>query len=235
MSRTKSCPEDMDLAVFFDVDETLVRPSASVQALYERTCDEFGIGVNWEACETFYDQFFEYLGDCERNPYVAAAAEMITQHDLPVNEREFVETYTQAEITATTVDRAVRETIERLHPKATIGVITNGVADIQRRKLGHHRLDEYVDEFFAASETGAPKPHPKMFELAAETTAAGRLVYVGDSVTKDVTPAKQAGFDTVLVGSTESAAADLIIPTHSTFTDILSYLAGHERRQQETQ
>lgn len=215
----------MDTAVFFDVDGTLVCTAASVQTIYERTCEKLNIDADVAACQYYFDQFFKHLGTDDEDAYRVAGQDLVTAYSIPVDVDSFVNEYPKQEIAATSVDPVVYETVEQLSRDCSLGVITNGVTAVQQEKLAFHGLADYIETVITASDDGAPKPDPELFEVAVQTTDTDRLVYVGDSMEKDALPAQEAGFNTILVGAHNSDAADLVISDHSEFSKIRDFIS----------
>jgi len=78
-----------------------------------------------------------------------------------------------------------------------LGVLTNGPAAIQSRKVEAMRIDQYVDRVVYAIEhgSGAGKPEPEPFaEIARQLDVpAGHIVFVGDDEVCDVEGSARAG------------------------------------------
>jgi phosphoserine phosphatase len=74
-------------------------------------------------------------------------------------------------------------------------VVTNGMADLQWRKLHRAGLEPYFDAFLASSAVGIGKPDPRIFEVALERlgTTPERAWMVGDHPLRDVAGAQRAG------------------------------------------
>jgi putative hydrolase of the HAD superfamily len=65
-----------------------------------------------------------------------------------------------------------------------------------------------------SSSIGAVKPSPRVFLTALEQmdVEPSRALFVGDSIERDIRPAKKMGFGTIFVGSKiEGAEADLVV------------------------
>jgi putative hydrolase of the HAD superfamily len=104
--------------------------------------------------------------------------------------------------------RLPRETarvLAALRPRWRVGVLTNGMPDIQRRKVEALGLGELVDAIVFAAECGSGrgKPEAAAFRsaLARLGTVARRTVFVGDDLVADVLGAQRIGMRTILVGS----------------------------------
>ncbi|WNQ10683.1 HAD-IA family hydrolase [Paenibacillus aurantius] len=71
-----------------------------------------------------------------------------------------------------------------------LGVITNGDRTQQRQKLDRMGIADYFEIVVASGDVGYSKPHPRIFEGAAEL--AGRklkeLTYIGDDYDSDIEP-----------------------------------------------
>lgn len=92
------------------------------------------------------------------------------------------------EVLATLRDRGLR-----------IGVVTNGIPDLQRRKVALMGLQNLVDIVVVSGEVGVGKPHPGPYFAALSRLGipASAAVMVGDNHTNDVIGARAAGLDAV--------------------------------------
>ncbi|TXH68939.1 MAG: HAD family hydrolase [Thiothrix sp.] len=88
----------------------------------------------------------------------------------------------------------VLPSLERLAQTYSLGVITNGNADVHHIGIGH--LFEFA---LSSAAAGVAKPHPAIFQqaLAKVKIQAHQMVYVGDDPEKDVIGAQQAGLRTI--------------------------------------
>lgn len=86
--------------------------------------------------------------------------------------------------------------LERLARRYTLGALSNGNADIRRVGLSH-----LLTFAISASDAGAAKPAPAMFEAACLRlgVAPDQIVHVGDDPENDVSGAARAGLRTVWV------------------------------------
>lgn len=78
-----------------------------------------------------------------------------------------------------------------------VGLITNGFAEVQRRKLERFSdLPARASTIVISEEAGVMKPDRRIFDLAAERAAcpSHRILYVGDSLHSDVEGALAAGW-----------------------------------------
>lgn len=96
----------------------------------------------------------------------------------------------------TYVDGAA-ETFRAVAERFPVGVLTNGFAEVQAQKM--KRFPEIAERsrvVLVSEETGHLKPHPVVFETAAERAGVdpSRILYVGDSLRSDVEGGAGAGW-----------------------------------------
>lgn len=105
--------------------------------------------------------------------------------------RVYVEKYPLADVP---IDNA-REVVTNLAKRFRLGAISNGIPDVQYQKLKTLGIDRFMHCVVLSEEFGIRKPDERIFHRALEEikTDAGRSVYVGDSFTRDVIGAKNAG------------------------------------------
>ncbi|HVZ41782.1 MAG TPA: HAD-IA family hydrolase [Candidatus Kapabacteria bacterium] len=89
--------------------------------------------------------------------------------------------------------------LDALKDRYTLGIITNGFASVQGRKIGGTGLGGRIGHVIVSEEVGVHKPDAEIFRIAlasAHVEAAGS-VYVGDNYLWDVRGAAGAGMATV--------------------------------------
>lgn len=88
----------------------------------------------------------------------------------------------------------VIDALDRL-AELRLAVVTNGDAHQQRSKLKRLGLIDRFDAVVVSSEVGVAKPHPAIFQFAADAvrTPRRRCVYVGDQPDSDAEAATAAG------------------------------------------
>ena len=95
------------------------------------------------------------------------------------------------------------ELLTKLRARVPLGIVTNGPADQQMKKVAQLGLTELFprDTVFISGEIGVHKPHPLIFAkaLAHFGVQAQDAVFVGDSWTHDVAGAIDAGMRAIWV------------------------------------
>jgi len=195
-------------ALYIDCDGTLCTLSSSYEELVAIACQQVGVEADpGPLAGTYSEGFFDAFTSLKPDPYLRGSREAFAEHDIDGDPYAFAEALVTAEIEHTVVEDDVVETLDSLAENASLGVLTNGVADVQRRKLEHHGLFERFDVFLPSYEVGSHKPDPAIFEAARERLPAEEYIYVGDSLESDIEPAREAGFLPVHLDRSNEARA----------------------------
>jgi putative hydrolase of the HAD superfamily len=123
-----------------------------------------------------------------------------TFREMEVDEEEIPhniwEKYLQICPTKTILMPGARETLDYLAGKYELHLITNGFAEVQRRKLVHSDLGKYFQSLTISEEVGVQKPHPLVFETALKNAKSSLKTshYVGDNLEADIKGAIASGW-----------------------------------------
>lgn len=189
-------------AVYFDCDGTLLTLDCTYDALFEAACDAASVDATAEAQAAYGEAFFDAFGDFEPDPYRAGMAAAVEAGGLDADPDDLAAAYVDAEVAESTPAGGAREALDAFDgPDTALGVLTNGVTSVQRRKLEAAGLFDRFDAYLPSYEVGAHKPDPNIFAAARERLDAAEYVYVGDSLEHDARPARDAGFLAVHVDS----------------------------------
>ncbi|MGV3624187.1 MAG: HAD family hydrolase [Archangium sp.] len=92
----------------------------------------------------------------------------------------------------------VDEVLASLRPHTKLGIITNGVSGLQRRKVHLSGLAHWFDVIAISGEVGIGKPDKGIFDWVAQQlgVSVGRCVMVGDNSERDVQGGINAGMKT---------------------------------------
>ncbi|CAN5397391.1 HAD family hydrolase [soil metagenome] len=78
-----------------------------------------------------------------------------------------------------------------------IAIVTDLTARVQFDKIAHLNIASYLQAIVTSEESGHEKPHPRIFELAAEKLdlPLTTLCMIGDSFERDIAGARKLGLD----------------------------------------
>lgn len=91
------------------------------------------------------------------------------------------------------------EVLQALHGRSRIAVVTNGLQSVQRGRLAHSKIRDFIDELIISEEVGAAKPQPAFFEAALARTGnppKSDVLIIGDSLSSDIRGGLDYGLDT---------------------------------------
>ncbi len=101
--------------------------------------------------------------------------------------------------------------------RASLGLITNGLSDVQRSRLSRLGIADYFDAIVISSEVGVTKPGPDifriMFELLGDPDPATSVI-VGDSLTSDIAGGAGFGIDTCWYNPHGNRSEGTVVPTY---------------------
>ncbi|CAM4376332.1 HAD family hydrolase [Paenibacillus tarimensis] len=121
----------------------------------------------------------------------------------------------------------------------TIGVITNGPAEHQRRKAAALQIDWFIPEehIFISGAVGIAKPDARIFEHANRVTGTQpeNSIYIGDSWANDVVGARAAGWQCIWYNKRGAEPGEGQMPevTVTTFEGLASRLYGLAAEREE--
>ncbi len=195
--------------VLLDADDTLFDFHRAESVALEESLSAFGYTAPLD----------EYLGAFHRiNAEVWRAYEAGTSTSEEIRVRRFVlllselghdaDPHALSEMYVSRLGRAAyllpgaRELLDALRGVVPLGLVTNGISEVQRSRLALSGVGEYFDSVTISDEAGIQKPDPEIFRMALEAlrAAAGprsgdRVIMIGDGLHSDIRGAIAAGID----------------------------------------
>ena len=192
-------------AVFFDVDDTLFDRERAQHLMAHRMMAERPELLGGFDAERVVQAFLEsdriseeeYTLDVSADQFRArrmqAFLALLGLSDAHWN--GLAEMYVTVYPTLDAPVTGARAVIEYLADRCRLGVISNGLADVQYTKLDALGIRERFECVVLSGELGVGKPSPGIFTHAASLLGAapGDCIYIGDSYADDVLGAKGAG------------------------------------------
>ena len=118
---------------------------------------------------------------------------------LDLNAAQFSAIYLQHLAQAAYLIPGAEDVLTALHGKMGLALITNGVADVQRSRLGRSTIGGYLSPWIISGEVGVAKPDRAIFEIAFRAMGQPRkkeVLIIGDSLTSDMEGGRSFGIDT---------------------------------------
>lgn len=201
----------MTTTVYFDLDGTLLEYTTPFTELLERTLPT---DASDEMVEQYSTKVLSGIADVEENPYRQAFEMVRREYDLDIDPEALATEYIKKEAAATEVPAEVKRLVEHVASQHKTGILTNGDGRMQRQKIEHHGLDEFVDTVLVSNELGVRKPNHGIFQEAKDRLPAETFIYIGDTFVQDIIPAREMGFQTIYVG--DDTRADSAVAANGT-------------------
>ena len=121
------------------------------------------------------------------------------------------------------------EVVQQLHSQYQLGLITNGLKDVQRSRLMQSVLKDAFAAFVISEEVGTAKPAPAIFDAAFQqmgNPARDQVLIIGDSLTSDMQGGNNYGIDTCWFNPTHASRDPNITLTYEIahLTELLQLL-----------
>ena len=95
-------------------------------------------------------------------------------------------------------------------------LVTNGLKEIQRRRLEQDNLKNHFQHIVISDEIGVAKPHAAFFDYAFEQIGfpqKEKVLIIGDSLSSDIRGGNNYGIDTCWLNKGKKTAAEDDLPT----------------------
>ncbi len=243
----------MPQAIFFDLDETLIRHSTPIMEQLQNVCHQHLADLSEVRWNAFHQHLMTNVGQLWREMESfqgRCEAEFISIFRGALKEaggdaalaETIIEAFLASVVDSTGPTKGAHDVLDHLAEAGiATGIITNGFAFLQKRKVAAHGFADRVRFVLASEEAGAHKPDPRIFQLALQKVglAAADSWHVGDHRENDVAGALGAGLGAVLFAP-EPPSVDAVPnqeslnPAHfrviTCLTEIPDLIAGHYNR-----
>lgn len=189
----------------FDLDDTLLDFKASEQLSFDRTMRALGLGALPDGLFARYQAFnmalwrsFETGAVSKEFLKVERFRQTFAANGLDLDPEAASRLYLESLSDTVVLIDGARELCEILAGIGEVGIITNGVEQIQHRRIASAGLREHVS-FVATSEAcGHAKPDSRFFDYTvkmARAFAHAETIIVGDRLDADILGANRFGIE----------------------------------------
>ena len=91
------------------------------------------------------------------------------------------------------------EVLQALHQSCRFAIVTNGLQAVQRSRLAHSKIRDFITDIIISEEVGAAKPGAAFFDAAFARTGhppKTDVLIIGDSLSSDIQGGLDYGIDT---------------------------------------
>lgn len=222
--------------VLFDADNTLLDFNATEEQALRRSMERRGLEFAQERLELYtainrelWDAY--HRGEVEQGwlkteRFRRFGAALGCQADPDAWDREYLDFLGDC---GTLLPGAL-ELLRALRPHCKLGLATNGLQKVQRKRLADNPITPYFDGIFISQEMGVGKPEGAYFEKVLEALGADRAttLMVGDDLLSDIQGAINAGLDCIWYSPDR---ADSPLPTYQVrrLEEVAPIVCGGER------
>lgn len=184
-------------AVLFDLDNTLFNVEQYMTGAFADVAAHLATEYDVDRKQVHTDLLD--LWHAETSMYPHLFDDIVAEYEIDADIEQLVAVFNEHEPTLKPYD-GVPTLLDRLQDTGyTLGVVTDGTARRQRRKLNALGLQSAFETVVLTDEVGEAKPSPLPFEEAAcrLDRATERCIYVGDNPWVDFAGAKEVDMVTV--------------------------------------
>jgi 2-haloacid dehalogenase len=208
--------------LFFDADGTVFDYDLAEQKALQGAFHDFGLDFMPEWARRYREINRQIWIDFEKKRITAV--QLRTERFRRLFESIGVETdtalfsrrYLKNLANASDLIDGAEDTLRTLHQRYRLGLITNGLQDVQRPRLAGSPLGSLFDLVVISEEIGAAKPDPRFFEYAflqIGSPPRDAVLVIGDSLTSDIQGGINYELDTCWVNPFGCPADPGIRPT----------------------
>ena len=209
--------------IVFDADGTLFDFERAEQIALARTCRDFGLTLSRERLRT-YQAISAVLwrkleaGKMSWQRLKTARFEELLDHEgislepASISDR-YIERLGRENHLLPDAEALVRE----LAPRFRLLLATNGIAEVQHRRLGSSSIRPFFEELLISEEIGVSKPASEFFAEAFARMGhptRDQVLVVGDGLSSDIAGGAAFGVDTCWFNPHRTANDSAVTPTY---------------------
>jgi 2-haloacid dehalogenase len=191
--------------LLFDADGTLFDYDRAEASALEKTFAEMGRGFEPAYAATYRRINQEIWHEFERGRIsqkrlrTRRFEQLFEQVGIECDAEGFSARYLRNLAAASQLMEGAEEIVKKLHGRAGLMILTNGLTEVQRPRFSQSSIVSYFHDIVISEEVGAAKPDGRIFDVAFEKMGHPRkkdVLMVGDSLTTDIRGGSDYGIDT---------------------------------------
>lgn len=190
----------------FDLDNTILDFSKASALAFEETLKHFNVKPNDNNSVIYHNINKSYWQRYEKGLINASTLRKGRFKDFlqEINHSEdalkMSETYLDYLLKHSQEIAGSINTLNSLSKKSNLALITNGLSDIQHKRIKKHQLKDFFKHIFISEEMGVSKPAFDFFNIvhnALKTPNKKEVLVIGDNLTSDIEGANKFGYDSL--------------------------------------
>ncbi|QAA32580.1 YjjG family noncanonical pyrimidine nucleotidase [Clostridium manihotivorum] len=210
--------------IIFDADETLFDFKKSERDAFKNAMLEFDIEYEENHHLKIYSEInsgiwkeFENGIITQEKLKVERFKRLADRLNISFDEHLFAKAYMKHLANASFLYDDSIELIESLYKDYRLTIVTNGLKDVQNKRIKKSVIAKYFEDVVISEEVKVAKPDPKIFEIALNNlkhTDKSKVLMVGDSLTSDIKGGINSGIDTCWYNPNKVVNSTDIRPTY---------------------
>ncbi len=221
--------------VLIDLDDTLFDYPKTEKTAFRNTFEELGFFVESDLEYAKKEEIYEKIKDRYKDVNlqlwkdlekgavdkdrlkVVRFEKIIEEFDLKYDPYEMSELYLKKLGEGIFPFEATEKLCEYLHSKYKVGIVTNGIKEVQYSRIENSEIAKDIDKIIISDEVGVNKPDKRIFEYAMnyfEIMDKSEVIMIGDSLGADIKGGQNAGIDTCWVNLRNNVNDTGIIPKY---------------------
>ncbi|MBL4933097.1 YjjG family noncanonical pyrimidine nucleotidase [Clostridium paridis] len=210
--------------ILFDADDTLFDFKKSENNAFKNTMIQFDISYD----EDYHLKVYKEINKALWNDFEKGN---ITQEKLKIerfkrlsdkigikfDSHEFAAAYVKNLANESHLYEESTTLVEELHKNYKLVMVTNGLTDVQDKRIRKSSLAKYFEHIVISEEVKASKPDAKIFEVALNYIQhfdKSKVIMIGDSLTSDIRGGLNFGVDTCWFNPSNTKNQSDIKPTY---------------------
>lgn len=189
--------------LLFDLDGTLFDFEAAEHAAFKKTCQTLHIPYSEELMQQYvrinesYWKLFELGKVSQPELAIRRFADLYSYLHIDGDADQANYCYRQNLAESSQIFPDTIPVCKALKQSYHICLITNGIADVQLKRLSASPLRAYTDEVFISEAIGSQKPRKEFFDYVFNhlQIQSSQALVIGDSLTSDIRGAQNANTD----------------------------------------
>ena len=221
--------------VLIDLDDTLFDYPKTEKEAFRNSFKELGFFVESELGNAKKEKIYEKIKDRYKDVNlqlwkdlekgavdkdrlkIVRFEKIIGEFDLKYDPYKMSELYLKKLGEGIFPFEATEKLCEYLHSKYKVGIVTNGIKEVQHSRIENSTIAKYIDKIIISDEVGVNKPDKRIFEYAMnyfEIMDKSEVIMIGDSLGADIKGGQNAGIDTCWVNLRNNVNDTGIVPKY---------------------
>ena len=184
--------------IIFDLDDTLIMWKDEYYNSLDDTLKYFNIKYDNNIKEKLIEAVRDYetIYNTYKKEYMKEIMEKYINMSLP---EDFIDMwiFNLKKCVPTEKNEALIDTLDYLYKKYELVVLTNWFAEQQKERLKNYKIESYFKDVIG-TDFILNKPNKEAFLTACTPYSPNECIMIGDSLSKDINGAINAGIDAIL-------------------------------------